>query len=46
MKIKDKKTGKMIHLLEGAYEVGDAFIMPLQCYYKKYYKIVNVGRKK
>ena len=40
MVIKNKHTGEVITLREGAYEVGDAFIMPLQCFYKEDYELV------
>jgi len=43
--IRNKQTGKVIMLPEDAYEVGDAFIVPLQCYYKKYYEAVNKKEK-
>lgn len=41
MKIKDKETGEVIKLHDSAYEVGDAFIVPLLCFYKKYYELVE-----
>jgi len=33
-------------LPDGAYEVGDAFIVPLQCLYKTDYELVNYNPKK
>jgi hypothetical protein len=41
MIIKNKRTGELIKLSNGAYEVGDAFIDPLRCFYKEYYELVN-----
>jgi len=38
--IRNKITGKVITLEEGSYEVSDAFIMPLQCFYKDDYELV------
>lgn len=41
MIIKNKRTGEMLVLHGGAYEVSDAFIVPLQCYYKEDYELVE-----
>ena len=46
MKIKDKGTGKIIELPDCAYEVGDAFIAPLRCFYKEDYELVSDEKEK
>jgi hypothetical protein len=46
IRIKDKESGKIIDLPESTYEVGDAFIVPLQCYYKEYYELVKEKKEK
>lgn len=44
--IRDKETGEIILLPDSMYEVLDAFIVPLQCYYKSNYEAVNKVNKK
>jgi hypothetical protein len=41
MILMNKHTREIIHLSDGAYEVLNAFIEPLQCYYKADYVEVN-----
>lgn len=41
MKIKNKKTGEILIIHSYMYEVSDAFIVPLQCYYKDLYELVE-----
>jgi hypothetical protein len=41
MRVRDKNTGDIIELGEGAHEVLNAFIVPLQCFYKKDYELVD-----
>jgi hypothetical protein len=45
MRVRDKDTREVIDLGEGAYEVKDAFIVPLRCLYKKDYEIVKENKK-
>lgn len=40
MVIRNKNTGEVIELSDSVYEVEDAFIQPLQCFYKKDYELV------
>lgn len=42
MIIRNKYTGAYICLFSSAYEVGDAFIQPLVCFYKEDYELVSV----
>ena len=39
--IKDKDTGEVKTLPDCAYEVNNAFIVPLQCFYKEDYEKVE-----
>ena len=41
MKIKNKNTGEIAAISNNIYEVSNAFIDPLRCYYKKEYEIVK-----
>lgn len=41
MKVKDRDTGKIIDLGNSAYEVSDAFIVPLRCLYKEHYELIE-----
>ena len=43
--IRNKHTGEVILLPDSMYEVGNAFIVPLACYYKKDYEKVNRSKK-
>lgn len=45
MKVKSKRTGDIIDLGREAYEVENAFIVPLQCLYKKDYEKVEDEEK-
>jgi hypothetical protein len=45
MKIRHKDSGEIILLPEGSYEVLNAFIVPIQCFYKKDYERVNENDK-
>lgn len=43
--VRNKSTGEVRELPHGAYEVRDAFVIPLQCLYKTSYELVDKEKK-
>ena len=46
MKVRNKQTGEIVDLGEGVSEVLNAFIVPLQCLYKRDYEKVEDEEEK